>query len=547
MPFRFHVYAAILGCAFADDGIPRYPPAPDNGRVSLDTYSFFSGHKYTTPVQDTPFWATPGAPPVDFHGDRTSECLEALTAKGDGKFEWLKQGQEVAQGTCSDVKTHFSLCEHAPPRECLISRIPWQTATSAISCCFHCCMHYWQDNLGLSDIYRHWFENKENPHLRNWDYSSGYRFMGGSPGVLDPKDQVSFVPDLDSVVLTVNSVRRFSLFMWNKELRTKDGRSTKEYVIYNATRFVQHNGGGGVVQLHGPHGPAGETTAPFTDEINDYVTSHPVSTIHIATTWKLHYPFSRLNASGFKPAYPTGGHFFANNAITSGGDGPIVGIPLGADTAKFEHDVGDLSQVRNRSQLLMCCCMTDRANRGIRIRELESMSGGVCSDLGVQKVSPKEFARRMADSKFVLSPVGAGKQCYRDSEIIAAGAVAVLDGFISGGHNLHGGLDLFDASMPAIHVPLCNKPAGGPKNRSFSEPISSNGISGRLNYCYPESMTKEWFEKEYAKLEARRHKLNVAKVYWPYWLYHVFIQVPARGTVPFVEANAYAPRAEDLH
>jgi len=409
-------------------------------------------------------------------------------------------------------------------------------------------MHYWQDNLGLSDIYRHWFENKENPHLRNWDYSSGYRFMGGSPGVLDPKDQVSFVPDLDSVVLTVNSVRRFSLFMWNKELRTKDGRSTKEYVIYNATRFVQHNGGGGVVQLHGPHGPAGETTAPFTDEINDYVTSHPVSTIHIATTWKLHYPFSRLNASGFKPAYPTGGHFFANNAITSGGDGPIVGIPLGADTAKFEHDVGDLSQVRNRSQLLMCCCMTDRANRGIRIRELESMSGGVCSDLGVQKVSPKEFARRMADSKFVLSPVGAGKQCYRDSEIIAAGAVAVLDGFISGGHNLHGGLDLFDASMPAIHVPLCKiKQGNGPNNRTFSEPIGSGGATARLNYCHPEAMTKEWFVKEYAKLEARRHKLNVAKVYWPYWLYHVFIQVPARGTVPFVEANAYAPKAEDLH
>ena len=209
MPLRLHVSAAILGCVFADDGIPRYPPAPDNGRVSLDSFATFSSSKYTTPVQDTPFWATPGAPPVDFHGDRTSECLEALTAKGDGKFEWLNESQQVAHGTCSDMKTHFSLCEHAPPRECLISRIPWQTATSAISCCFHCCMHYWQDNLGLSDIYRHWFENKEDPMLKDWDYSGGYKFFGGSPGVLDPKDQVSFVPDLDSVVLTVNSVRRF--------------------------------------------------------------------------------------------------------------------------------------------------------------------------------------------------------------------------------------------------------------------------------------------------------------------------------------------------
>ena len=551
MPLRLHVSAAILGCVFADDGIPRYPPAPDNGRVSLDSFATFSSSKYTTPVQDTPFWATPGAPPVDFHGDRTSECLEALTAKGDGKFEWLNESQQVAHGTCSDVKTHFSLCEHAPPRECLISRIPWQTATSAISCCFHCCMHYWQDNLGLSDIYRHWFENKEDPMLKDWDYSGGYKFFGGSPGVLDPKDQVSFVPDLDSVVLTVNSVRRFSLFMWNKQTHDTDGRPSKGYVMHNSTRFVRQNGGGGVVQLHGPrslHSPNGETTALFVDEVIDYVTSHPVSTLYIQDTWKLRdYSFARLHTSLSEPAYPNGGHFFAMNTFASAGDGPIVAIPLGTDTAKFERDVGDLNQNRNRSQLLMCCCMTNRANRGTRIRELESMSGGVCSDLNVRKVSPKEFARRMANSKFVLSPIGAGNQCFRDSEIIAAGGVAILDGFLSGGHNLRGGLDLFDSSMPAIHVPLCNKPAGGPKNRSFSEPISSNGISGRLNYCYPESMTKEWFEKEYAKLEARRHKLNVAKVYWPYWLYHVFIQVPARGTVPFVEANAYAPKAEDLH
>jgi len=548
LSLQFHVIVTLFGCVLADEGIPRYPPAPNNGRVSLDTFSFFSGNKYTTPVQNTPFWADPEAPPVDFHGDRTSECLEALTAKGEGKFEWLKQGQEAAHGTCSDVKTHFNLCEQAPPRECLISRIPWQTATSAISCCFDCCMHYWQDNLGLSDIYRHWFENKEDPSLRNWDYSGGYRFMGGSPGVLDPNDHVSFVPNLDSVILTVNSVRRFSLFMWNKQPRGKDGHSSMEYVIYNATRFVQHNGGGGVVQLHGPHSPSGETTVPFTDEINDYVTSHPVSTMFIADAWKLHYPFTRLKTNPYEPAFPKGGHYFATNSITSAGEGPVVSIPLGTDTAKFEHDIGDLNQNRNRSQRVMCCCMTDRANRGIRIRELESMSGGVCSDLDIKKVSPAEFARRMADSKFVLSPVGAGKQCYRDTEIIASGAVAVLDGFISGGHNLHGGLDLYDANMPAIHVPLCKlKQGDGPNNRTFSEPVGSGGAGGsRLNYCHPESLTRDWFEKEYAKIEGRRHKLNVAKAYWPYWLYHVFIQVPAKGTVPFVESSAYAPKAEDL-
>jgi hypothetical protein len=416
-------------------------------------------------------------------------------------------------------------------------------------------MHYWQDNLGLSDIYKHWFQNKMNPHLEQWDYSNGYRFMGGSPGVLDPSDKVPFIPDLDSVILTVNSVKRFSLFMWNKQAlpanlargRILKGRPSTEIVIYNATRFVQHNGGGGVVQLHGPYSPQGDTVSPFTDEMNDYVTSHPVSTIYISDSWKVHYPFTRLNTTQYEPAFSKGGHFFATNSISSAGDGPVVAIPLGTDTAQFEKDLGDLNQNRKRTQLLMCCCMTDRALRGVRINELESMSGGVCSDLGVKKVSPKEFAARMANSKFVLSPIGAGKQCYRDSEIIASGAVAILDGFISGGHNLQGGLDLFDSSMPAIHLPICQfVPAAAPNNGSFSKPVTHVGSGGaRINWCNLESLTKDWFEAEYAKLEARRHNLNVAKAYWPYWLYHVFIQVPARGTAPFVESSAYAPKPKE--
>lgn len=39
-------------------------------------------------------------------------------------------------------------------------------------------------------------------------------------------------------------------------------------------------------------------------------------------------------------------------------------------------------------------------------------------------------------------------------------------------------------------------------------------------------MTVDWLEAQYAALEARRDELNVAKAFWPFWLYHVFLQVP---------------------
>lgn len=148
---------------------------------------------------------------------------------------------------------------------------------------------------------------------------------------------------------------------------------------------------------------------------------------------------------------------------------------------------------------------TDRRISGRRphsdsIRELDHAAGGVCSDQIGTKASPEEYIRNLTNSKFSLSPIGGGKQCYRDTDIIVAGGVPVLDGYLSGGPTL------YDENVPVIHAPMC-------KNQ---------------NYCDLEKMTKSWFESEYAKLEARRDELSVSKSVWPYWLYHVFLPVPAR-------------------
>ena len=137
--------------------------------------------------------------------------------------------------------------------------------------------------------------------------------------------------------------------------------------------------------------------------------------------------------------------------------------------------------------------------RGDRIRALERLSGGVCSDQIGTKAPPDEYVQHLTNSKFSLSPVGLGNQCFRDTEIIVAGGVAVLDA------NHSGGPTLYDHNMPVLHMPICKQ-----------------------NYCDMEKLTPSWFESEYAKLEARRDELTVSKSFWPYWLYHVFFQVPAR-------------------
>ena len=186
-------------------------------------------------------------------------------------------------------------------------------------------MHYWQDALGLSDIYRHWFEN---PDLKDWNY--GYGRPGGN-----------LIPDLNSVVMQSNSVKRFSLFMWN-------AKSTGQRLL-NATHLVEENGGGGVVWSHG------DAAHPFEDHVNDYVTSHPVSVIYQTDGWKPHYPFARLNVNATRDRFPTGGHYYTTNSNED--TGPVVGIPLGVMTTHFEGHLGNHAQNRDRKSLLMCCCM----------------------------------------------------------------------------------------------------------------------------------------------------------------------------------------------
>lgn len=186
-------------------------------------------------------------------------------------------------------------------------------------------MHYWQNNLGLSDFYRHWFEN---PEMKGYQYS---------PGLIAGGDNI---PDLNSVVMQANSVARFGIFMWT---------SGKSNGLLNATHLVRENGGGGVVWTHGL------VEHPFEDRVNDYITTHPVSVIYQTDTWKTKSPFTRLKADPAKDCFPTGGHYYTTNSNED--LGPVVGFPLGVLSSRFEALVGNRAQNRDHTSLLMCCCI----------------------------------------------------------------------------------------------------------------------------------------------------------------------------------------------
>ena len=320
------------------------------------------------------------------------------------------------------------------------------------------------------------------------------------------------MPSLDSVIMSRNSIRRFSLFMW-----ANDRTSPLGVRAFNATHLVaEHNGGGGVVLLHGPVSQGGDTENPYSAPELEYVIHHPVSVVFQTDSWRARFPISRLGN------LEHGGHFYTTNVNGEELDEKIVSYPLGAMWPRYELYLGDASVRRagsldisrgsggvgngrnddGRPDRLRCCCMSPRANRHERIREMEEASGGVCSDNVLSSSTPVDFPQRLSRSRFAVSMVGQGRQCFRDTEILLAGAVPLLDGYISGGKKLYGD------DVPALHMEICR-------------------VKGNGNYCNLSAITPEWLDAEYAKIEERRAELNLRKFYWPYWLYHVFAQVPA--------------------
>ena len=432
-----------------------------------------------------------GSRATEMNIDRTADCLSSLVFQSLDLFSWPESDETSASGSCADAQSAFTLCKHTPPRECLLARIPWQTSVSVVKCCFSCCQTHWQNELGLGAIYNHWFNNTQFKGV-NFEY------------------QFDSVPDLGSVTLSWNSAKRFSLFMWE---RSRSSFNKRTSILHNATHaVVPLNNGGGLIETHvPPRLPARACDSPFEPNVLEYALNHPVSTIY---AWDTPCPRSigTINRLG---NFKGGGHYFTTNTKVQSGF--VRMVPLGAKSSTFEKSVGDHGANRKRPVLLMCCCMsTDRGGRLDRVHDLAASDHGLCEDLtrGVNgpRLSEEDYAARLTQAKFVLSPSGKGKANFRDMEAVIAGAVPVIDEFIDETNALYGD------DFPVIRMPVCYGTSSNVPPRSHS--------SNFPHYCNTSRLSAAFLEEEYAQLEARRPNLSVSQAFWPFWLYHMFIQVP---------------------
>ena len=108
--------------------------------------------------------------------------------------------------------------------------------------------------------------------------------------------------------------------------------------------------------------------------------------------------------------------------------------------------------------------------------------GAQRSKRGEERDAHADYVSQMRRAKFVASPQGNGRACHRDWEVLAAGAVPLVD---------------WDAS---IHM-------------------------ARLYDGLPVVRVRDWravtpaaLEAEWRRLDGRRDELDVAKLYLPYWL-----------------------------
>ena len=174
---------------------------------------------------------------------------------------------------------------------------------------------------------------------------------------------------------------------------------------------------------------------------------------------------------------------------------------VGAVRARERAAAGD------RRALLGCCCMYDRNGRGTRAAAYQQQ--GLClnwrGDLKSCCMSPAEYVGHML-AKVVWSPHGRGMTNYRDVEALYSGAAVLLDN--KAGLEGHPG-----SADPAAFFYLSRAvPA-----------IWLQGHAARRRGAWLDdtNVTEEWLARQYAIILAREDELDVAEIYWPYWLYHI--------------------------
>lgn len=155
--------------------------------------------------------------------------------------------------------------------------------------------------------------------------------------------------------------------------------------------------------------------------------------------------------------------------------------------------------------LLGCCCMYDRNGRGTRAGAYRER--GLClnwrGDLKSCCMPPAMYLGHML-AKVVWSPHGAGLTNYRDLEALYSGAAVLLDN--KAGLAGHPG----SPDPAAFHYLSRAVPA-----------IWLQGHAQKRAWVDDTNVTKGWLARQFQNILDREAELDVAEIYWPYWLYHI--------------------------
>eukprot|EP00927_Polykrikos_kofoidii_P037720 TRINITY_DN31936_c0_g1_i1.p1 TRINITY_DN31936_c0_g1~~TRINITY_DN31936_c0_g1_i1.p1 ORF type:complete len:433 (-),score=38.99 TRINITY_DN31936_c0_g1_i1:139-1437(-) len=383
--------------------------------------------------------------------------------------ETTQHGEEVTHKTqrclhgAISVETALGdVCRHEEyPLSCLASDIPASASYVRIRACFRCCMTIWTHKLGLA---RHFFHRRW--YLFNEDGTEPFQHnlteVLLTPGSLMKFADASFPPGFQKQVRLVGKKRD----VWP---------CASKVITLTGKLCIIADGGMVVFRWQWYHDS-------FVDQIKSWalfgrdVKVLIEGDVALGDTEK----WLAIGAQVFRTNPESGGRLTIHNIYPLGLSAWIS--VQRHELALEKHKVEDIS----RSELLFCSGY-DRMHLNERRSAFNSLvrNGWNCSEA---KLSYEEYMGRMARSKFVFSPMGAGYNCYRTWEALAVGAIVLV--------TYHPSFETLYRGLPVVMV----------KNWS----------------AVVEPLLKNIWESIGLRSKFAPQSTSLAKAYLPYWLHSFF-------------------------
>ena len=323
------------------------------------------------------------------------------------------------------------------PHSCLAASIPfWSQPLRRVRCCMRCCVRYWMSAFGLGQTEAHWLEQAR--HMSGHEASDDWE-----PSRLHTHaDGEVLLGEMAMAVLSHGNVinpRKGSA--WTR-LTDSLGRLSMGPLLLLHSNEAQHVS----LVLYRLNKDTTVPRAALSIVSRDDI---QIPTAESLEVWR------SLRARWQRAGAPSPQWFVQNIAgsvATAPASDGIRPFPIGVHDPKelsafLAHAPDSLeAQVGHRSTLLMCCCMQMKLMERWRAREALQRNGFACdsNDVGPAEATLRAALKRSGDipsearrhawryyaalmhSRFVASPEGHGRDCYRTWEALALGAIPVL-------------------------------------------------------------------------------------------------------------------------